>query len=242
MILVIIVFLAYKTIPQVNITTNIMYNEYFPSKEVTEVKTKVEKIRDNFLKVVREEGHTLPYVPDVFVAYTPELTFFAGDKEEGFLCTSTWHSIPEELKSFLEACMMRIKSDWSGEKFFNQNLNWFVVPRELGHYLQVVSDVREIKEGDRWANELYANKVAVAFWLNQGKEKELEKFIFESIKLVDMLGSPTPEGVDEQKYFNENYKTLVQNNKKYCYYKLLLYKKAWDEKGKSNKIIITKLQ
>ncbi|PID82391.1 MAG: hypothetical protein CSB16_01445 [Clostridiales bacterium] len=206
-----------------------------------EVKKNVEGIRDKFIKMAEKEGFKLDFVPDVKLSNMPLAMSFmkgSGSEEKGYLAATDWDSIPDDKKELVNSWMKKAGSKWTGEDFFNKNFNWFGVPRELGRYMKRTQGVGNIKDGDYWSEELYANKTAVNFWLNQGKEKELQEFMGEVDKIVASTDSPTPDGKDDVEYFNTNYDELSKDMGKYSYYQFKLYKQAWDERGDAKTIII----
>ncbi len=236
-ILMVVCVLVYQ-IPMVKMITNVVYGVVFPSEEAKVVNNNISKIRDKFLMTVEKEGYKNPYTPQVIVAFTPVLMAFNGDHESGLLVAPVWEDTPNEMKIMMNSWMEQTKSHFTGEEFFKKNFNWFLVPHELGHFVQTTQEVGAIDENDLWAGELYANKVAIAFWLQQGMEKELEEFITETTKVKELLGSPAPEGVDEKKFFNENYGELSEDPTKYGYYQFLLYKEAYSKRNEYKNIVI----
>lgn len=199
---------------------------------------KVSSIRDNFIHTIEEEGVNVNYSPEVLVVNTPALMSFWGDQNFGYLLTPNWKSANPNMKKLFEYWIEKTGVEDSAEHFFNQNFNWFLVAHELGHYLQETQKIRRIDYNDRWNGEIYANQVAVSFWIAQGKEKELTDFINNTTKIMKFLSSPNDSKESEEDYFNKNHRELAQDPNKYAYYQFLFYKMAFDRRDRYKKVSI----
>ena len=212
----------------------------FKEKELNEdneiILSEVTSIRDKFIDAIKKEGVTIQYYPKVEVVNTPALMSYWGDRNFGYLLTPSWKSADQKIKNLFQLWIDKSEIDDSAEHFFNQNFNWFLVPHELAHFLQETQKIKKIDYDDRWDSELYANQVAVSFWMSQGKEQELADFIMNTTKIMNFLKSPNTSIVSEKEFFNKNYKELAQDPNKYGYYQFLLYKMAFDKKNKHDKI------
>lgn len=197
---------------------------------------KVTSIRDNFINVIKEEGVKVSYYPEVIVVNTPALMSYWGDRKFGYLLTPNWESADPNLKRLFQYWIEKSGVEDSAKHFFNQNFNWFLVAHELGHYLQETQKIRGIDYNDRWNGEIYANQVAVSFWMSQGKEKELTDFIENTTKIMNFLKSPNNSSESEEDYFNNHHRELAQDPNKYAYYQFLFYKMAFDEKDQYKKV------
>lgn len=198
----------------------------------------VSSIRDKFIDAIKKEGVTVPYYPKVEVVNTPALMSFWGDRNFGYLLTPNWKTADKKMKNLFQHWVDESGIDYSAEEFFNKNFNWFLVAHELAHFLQETQKIRKIDYNDRWDGEIYANQVAVSFWMSQGKEKELTDFIENTSKLMNYLKSPNTSNLSEKEFFNQNEKELAQDPNKYGYYQFLFYKMAFDKKDKYHKVSI----
>lgn len=206
--------------------------------DITKVKEQITSIRDVFLRAVEDEGFKNPYTPQIEIILTPSLMSFLGDTSEGYLIAPSWGMAHKEMKELMNMWVQEAGSTFTGEEFFKKNFNWFLVPHELGHFIQMTQNVKNLDYNDLWEGELYANKVAVAFWLKQGMEEELKEFITETTLVMELLGSPNSTRLSEKEFFNKNYIELGSDPGKYGYYQFLLYKQAWAQKDNLNSFVI----
>jgi hypothetical protein len=214
------------------------FKEKEPGVDNELVLNKVTSIRDEFINAVKKEGVSIPYYPEVKVVNTPALMSFWGDRNFGYLLTPNWESADQNMKNLFQIWLDESGVDDSAKHFFNQNFNWFLVAHELAHFLQETQKIKKIDYDDRWDGELYANQVAISFWMSQGKEKELTDLIMNTTKIMNFLKSPNTSKLSEKEFFNKNYKELSQDPNKYGYYQFLFYKMAFDEKDKYDEISI----
>jgi len=212
------------------------FKEKEPTVDNEIILTKVTSIRDNFFDAVKKEGVSIPYYPIVEVVNTPSLMSFWGDRNFGYLLTPNWESADQNMKNLFQLWIDESGVDDSAEHFFNQNFNWFLVPHELAHFLQETQKIKKINYDDRWDSELYANQIAISFWMSQGKEKELTDFIMNTTRIMNFLKSPNTSKVSEKEFFNQKYRELAQDPNKYGYYQFLFYKIAFDEKDTYDEI------
>lgn len=199
---------------------------------------KVTSIEDKFINSIKEEGVTIPYSPKVIVVNTPALMSYWGDRNFGYLLTPNWETADQNMKNLFQHWVDESGIDYSAEQFFIKNFNWFLVPHELAHFLQETQKIKRVDYNDRWDGEIYANQVAVSFWISQGKEKELTKFIENTTKIMNYLKSPNTSDISEKEFFNQNNRELAQDPNKYAYYQFLFYKMAFDQKDKYDEISI----
>lgn len=202
------------------------------SPDVLTLKSEISEITNRFVNLARRQGYELAYVPQVEVIVTKQLMFFAGDKKEGVIVAPNWSGLPPKMKRLFSQWMKESNSELAAEMFFKKNFNWFLVPHELGHYLQNFA-AQEKSSQTRWQRELSANKTAIKFWLAQGQSKQLAAFIKETSKLSNYLKTQLPQEIDES-YFNDNYRQLVANPVAYGYVQFKMYQMAWDEISLSN--------
>jgi len=198
----------------------------------------VTSIQDKFINVIKEEGVTVPYSPKVIVVNTPALMSYWGDLNFGYLLTPNWETADQNMKNLFQHWVDESGIDYSAEQFFTKNFNWFLVPHELAHFLQETQKIKRVDYDDRWDGEIYANQVAVSFWISQGKEKELTEFIENTTKIMNYLNSPNTSDTSEKEFFNQNNRELAQDPNKYAYYQFLFYKMAFDHKDKYDEISI----
>ncbi len=182
----------------------------------------------SFLSEVQQEiqassqNITLAPLPTLQIENTPELMFYNPGNNQ--VTSPYWEGQSKESKQMFNTWVENANMHYSAEVFFKKNFNWFLVPHELGHYL----DFRRNKENrDFYGGELRANKIAITYLIKSGQETELLEFLTETDKLSHSLRF-LPEGTDEPAYFTKHYDALSQDPSKYGYYQFSLYRQAYN--------------
>ena len=57
-------------------------------------------------------------------------------------------------------------------RIFRENFNWFLLPHELGHYMNY-----HWYQSNSWDEEIEANQIAIAYWKYKGETERLDKFL-----------------------------------------------------------------
>ena len=187
------------------------------------LKKEIETTVQSFYKTIRQKGFKTPYELTVVIKNTPQFIFFSGDAQEGELVASIWEDLEENIKKMFNE--WADGSGFSGEEFFRLNFSWFLIPHELGHYIQEVKQ----SELNRYEAEIEANKIAVAYWNEKGDSKKVEDFI----KITEHIRSKMSKPEDLSKdYFNKNYDEIASKPAVYGYFQFMFYVIAKDSNPK----------
>lgn len=116
-----------------------------------------------------------------------------------------------------------------GKEFVGLFVHGFFLAHEIGHALQYHTG--NWNEENFYENEYQASEIALLYWKEKGKTKELNE-CYELAKLaVSKLENPFPENVDQEKYFTEHYNEFFQNPKKYAYVMFSQIVKVFEDKS-----------
>lgn len=124
---------------------------------------------------------------------------------------STWPAQPKVIKNF---CTGIMGSKAAGEKLAAMYFYGFFLPHEIGHGLQFNANVRK---GNEYDNEYEANVIALLYWKERGKEKELRECYEIAKQVVAKLPNPIPANEDTKQYFTVHYDEMSQNAGQYAY-------------------------
>ncbi len=95
---------------------------------------------DAFIAEVNRHASAQIPRPDVVIRADPGLMYY--DEEEGAVGTLVapkWADRPSKEQDLFNAWAGSIGDGTTGESFFVENFNWFVVAHELAHHLQFLS-------------------------------------------------------------------------------------------------------
>lgn len=136
-----------------------------PSVRVSAIQKSVEGLVARFM--ARAGPVLAPYTPpQVTVGFTPQLSWIDVDEKTGaHLQTVAWEQCPADLQAAF--------AEWVGplapmtpEAFFGEVFNAFLIGHEMGHFADIERGVIG-DESKRFQSEVYANRIAVAFWLGE---------------------------------------------------------------------------
>lgn len=92
------------------------------------------------------------------------------------------------------------------EEFLISLFNWFFVPHELGHFIEINFNTDTLTP---YEFEMAANKFAVTFFTGKEYNKDKIKYIRESLTdVLKILPDIDFGDMSEEEYFNTNYKQL----------------------------------
>jgi len=160
-------------------------------------------IRDRFIQAAERCGLVAPFVPKVVVdpSHSIDVHYSADDRA---VHLTDWQNLDEPSKGAITVWAAKGTLKLSPEGMYREMFNSFIVPHELGHYLQDVSG--RWRALSRWDAELEANRIGVAFWIMQrGAEGRVAERITNISRFTDSLPNPTPAGRNAKDFFNENY-------------------------------------
>jgi hypothetical protein len=188
--------------------------------EKLSLKKDIEIIVQAFVSQCNAAGLETPFVPEVVIENTPQLIFY----DNKVLTAPFWNDFTADQQALFVKWASDAEGDFTGEDFFKLNFNWFLVPHEMGHFVQGLQNSKL----NLWDAERNANCFAVAFWRMQNKLERLDTIYRWSQQIWNTLPNPTPAGQDPETYFNNNYDTLGADPDAYGYYQFLFYKMAFE--------------
>jgi len=189
------------------------------SEEAKALKEEVTDVRTSFLEKVAELGFEAPYEPEIEIRNSEGLIFFEGGSSSGRIVVPLYEKLDDDMVAFFDA--LAFNADFTGEAFFRENFNWFLIPHELFHYVQTVQG----SNLSPYQSELEANKAAVAYWKSVGETERLERFIGQSQFVLNNLREPADLSED---FINANYDNILSQPEVYGYLQFKLYQEALD--------------
>lgn len=135
-----------------------------------------------------------------------------------------WEQVIPEQKTFFYDLAGGEKQ---GKELFGLLFNGFYVIHEMGHSME---SAHQIKFKNSYDSEYFANQVAILWWRENGKAKELKQ-IYEQLNLIiPKLKNPVPEGQTIEQYFTENYEKAGANPYVYGYMQFKQFKEIYEDK------------
>lgn len=195
-------------------------------------------LRDRFMNALRDCGVEPAFEPKMVVRTHPGMiAYFPGEQS---VHLSRWADLPAPVVGMLNAWAAEGTLGLSAERQFAEVFHSLLLPHELGHYLQHASG--RLASLDRWASEVEANRIAIAFWqLDAAEAQRLPARIDNFIGFLGNLPSPVPEGSEPREYFNANYERLGDDGPAYGWYMGGLMRVAWEERGLTDFCALAKL-
>ncbi|MAL17293.1 MAG: hypothetical protein CL670_16400 [Balneola sp.] len=119
-------------------------------------------------------------------------------------------------------------SDMDVEEFFETFFNTFFYYHEFAHWAQ--SEMDGQLSPNRYMSEIEANEITIAYLESSQEGRDFLASIEPKLNaLTNFLENPTPEGVSEEEYFNENYNELGSNAYHYGYFQFKFVKNVLDQ-------------
>ena len=177
----------------------------YDSKE--ELVSDVKKLIGAFDLFMRDMGIEPPYIPTVNIQTAPFL--IKWDEPNKGIILPFWDDLLDEQKELFKT--------WKGEdaeEFFISLFNWFLIPHELGHFINPMEDSLS-----PYNREQAANEFAVAFFLSQIEYQEKLEYVEKSLsEVLQLLPKIDFNNLSEEEYFNMNYTKLGSNPNAYGYF------------------------
>lgn len=182
----------------------------------TAAQTAVEGIVADFSARAHAAGLPATVVtPVVVFRTTPALSVFTP---QGILIAQ-WSELPPPAQAQFDAWAAVAGSSWTGARLFEEMFHWFLVPHEMTHWVQTRGGTQRLT--DRYATEVEANRVAVAYWRRSDAGRaRLDALAAGLTSLHAKMPSPVPTGADPAQYFQTNYGTLAVDPNAYGWYQL----------------------
>jgi len=183
----------------------------YDSKEKLE--SDVSMIINDFDIFMKEMGIKPHYKPGVKVQTAPFL--IKWDEPNKGLILPLWDELMDEQKELFKT--------WRGEdaeEFFVALFNWFFVPHELGHFIELSFNTNTLTP---YESEIAANEFAITFLTSKVENKDKISYIRESLhEVLKILPSIDFGNMSEEEYFNTNYQQLGNNPNAYGYFQFKL--------------------
>lgn len=193
-----------------------------------------ETIRDRFIRSARACGATLPFVPAVAVDPTRSIDVHYSFDDRTVHLTD-WANLDAESRAAITAWSAKGTFGLPPEGMYREMFNSFIVPHELGHYLQDIAG--RWKGMSRWNAELEANRIGIAFWaLQRGPEGNVEARVENITRFLDGVPSPVPAGDTPEAFLNRHYEAFSRgepgplNAMNYSWFQALMFKTALRER------------
>lgn len=150
------------------------------------------------------------------------ISFYYGDRS---IHASRWSEMPGEVQGMLAEWAARGTLGLTAEGQFAEVFNSLLVPHELGHFAASLNG--RDKAQSFWDGEVYANRVAIAFWRGEPDggaafEGRLENYN----RFLDALPHPVPDGEQPRAWFEKHYEELGSNPAAYGWFQGLFMREA----------------
>jgi hypothetical protein len=156
---------------------------------------------------MRDMGIVPPYIPTVNIQTGSYL--IKWDEPNQGIILPFWDELFDEQKELFKT----LKGE-NAEEFFISLFNWFLIPHELGHFINPMEDSLS-----PYKKEQAANEFAVAFFLSQKENQEKMDYIEKSLpEVLELLPKIDFNNFTEEEYFNMNYTKLGSNPNAYGYF------------------------
>lgn len=139
-----------------------------------------------------------------------------------------WETMPQIFKDFGTNVT---GSKEKGEQLSKLYYYGFFLPHEIGHGLQFITGKRLDNDYD---NEYEANVIALLYWREKGKKKELKQCYKIAKQVLQNLPNPIPKGEDPKTYFTKHYEVFAQDPNKYGYIMFYQIVTAFEDKSLPN--------
>ncbi len=202
------------------------------------IELRAAEVLERFMTALRDCGVEPAFEPKIVVRTHPGMiAYFPGEQS---VHLSRWADLPAPITGTLAAWAAEGTLGLSAEQQFAEVFHSLLLPHELGHYLQHASG--RLARLDRWASEVEANRIAIAFWqLDPAEAQRLPARIDNFIGFLGNLPSPVPDGSEPREYFNANYERLGDDGPAYGWYMGGLMRTAWQERSRTDFCALAKL-
>jgi len=190
---------------------------------VKDAKTLTERFQNDIYTLVGNEKFVITPILNT----TPYLIYYDSRFKSANL--PLWDQvIPQQKEFFYEVA----GSEREGKIAFGLFFNGFYLPHELGHALQdfANNNITDVS----YANEYFANTVAILWWRKQNRTEELKACYEYAKKMWSKLPNPVPKNESEEEYFTKNYEKASQNPYTYGYMQFKQFIQIYEDKSLPN--------
>ncbi|MDE2618760.1 MAG: hypothetical protein KGL54_01230 [Sphingomonadales bacterium] len=187
------------------------------------VEARIRPITARFVERMRQCARPPAYTPGIVIDSRPTLiSFYYGDRS---IHASRWSEMPPEVQGMLAEWAAKGTLGLTAEQQFAEVFNSLLVPHELGHFAASLNG--RDKAQSFWDGEVYANRVAIAFWRGEPDgaaafERRLENYN----RFLDALPRPVPDGEQPRAWFESHYEQLGDNPAAYGWFQGLFMREA----------------
>lgn len=192
------------------------------AQEADPVREAAEAITQRFMARVKACGRELPYTPAVVIDSRPTLIAFYFDDRS--IHASRWSEMPPPVQGMIAKWARQGTLGLTAEGQFAEVFNSLLIPHELGHFAASASG--RDKGQSFWDGEVYANRVAIAFWKGETDGERLENRLMNYNRFLDALPNPVPVGQQPRAWFESNYESLGNDPQAYGWYQGLFMQEA----------------
>lgn len=179
-----------------------------------------------FTERVNKIKRVMTNQPTAILNTKPYLIFYAS--RANLVNLPLWDQVMTAQKAFFTQLS---GSESKGKEVFGLFFNGFYLPHELGHALQTAVQKRD---SSLYANEYFANQVAILYWRSVNRTKALEQCYQYARQFASQLKSPVPPGEDEEAYFNSHYNELGADPFKYAYFQFNQFIRIYEDETLGN--------
>ena len=160
----------------------------WPPQDSGELVTYSEDVRDRFIERAEDAGFEASFSPTMRVEATPNLIYYDSQNRE--IVMPLWEEISPDDRAGFEM-YGTVLPNMTGQEFFQETMQWFLIPHELGHYIQ--NETGQESDDDRYESEFNANEFAVAYWIAEGEEDRVARYVDAVTRINENSGSPIPD-------------------------------------------------
>jgi len=185
-------------------------------------------ITADFMQRVKKVDAGLAIEPKAILNTSPYLIYWDDSLQTANL--PIWHQvIPDQQQFFIQ---LNGGNEAEGKRMFGLFFNGFYLPHELSHAIEwyLVFHVKKRKAQNYYFSEYFANTLAIHYWREKGRTRELEQCYQFAKKMTAQLPNPVPAGEDKINYFNNNYGKLSSNPFTYGYYQFAQFVEIYEKK------------
>lgn len=179
-------------------------------------------LTERFIADVRAAAPDVRLHPRVIERTTPYLIFYS--EADTTVNLPLWDKVPSPLKEFLT----RVGGDEAtGRALFAHYFNGFYLPHELGHAL--IDALGLAPASGSYAEEKKANALAMAWWREQGRTRELAACLELARTALAHTPVPDTEGLGTEAFLTRYYERATQDPFLYGYVQFGQFVELYDD-------------
>lgn len=183
------------------------------------------RITEKFITTVEKISPTTKIKATPVLNTSPYLIYYDGRETQKTINLPIWKQVIEPQKQFF---YQLAGNETEGQRIFGLFFNGFYLPHELGHALQLTVQGKLLSP---YADEFFANQIAILWWRKQGRLKELEQCYQYAKKMYQQLPNPVPKGQTIEEYFEKNYEQASKDPFVYGYMQFGQFISVYEDKS-----------